>query len=232
MNRGYLVEVFGEPGVGKTHQAHNNFPNAATIDTAGTQMGFREYEVKDSGEFGESYPIIKKINGWDKEETMKHYRYVSSFGEIYDALDELAEDHDTIVLDNASDFRVMTVKELCKRNNEEWLQQQEWAKVNDMVDEFVEVAIKSKRVNLVVISQMKDEYKKDVQTGRRIRDGPKRLPFKSDLRFKMTLEDGERSVKVLKNRFLDRASDEWIDELDELDFEIIMTLSNIPESEW
>lgn len=228
----FIFEVWGENGVGKTHQSFNNFPNPVHIDTAFTEMGFRELnvEVNDDRE-GESWPVILKSHDWDEEAAREPYEYATTYGEIMDAIEDHEGDKDTIIIDNSSDLRTLAAKHWCRQNNSDWPKQEQWGEVNDMVNEVFERA--KNNCHVVVISQMTDEYDDGEKTGERVWNGPKEMDYKADFRIKLVIEDGERSAKIKKNRFRDRAGENWVDSVgEEIDFEDLMLVSGIPEEHW
>lgn len=226
-----LTEIWGEPSAGKTHSAIDGWPNPLLVDTAFTTMGFRELEIDpDPDERGESWPVLLKLCEYDDSEAEGKYRYLDSWPQDL----PWGTDHETVILDNAADLKVIAANEYCRRNDADWPRQQEWGKVNDMIDSLLR-RLKNE-YHVVVISQMKDEYVNDVKTGEKERDGPKRMDHRADIRIRMSVDDGERSAIVKKNRFLDPASDEYGAEGSDLggsiDIGTIMALTSVPEERW
>lgn len=235
----FLIEVFGEANTGKTHQTHAGSPNPLHLDTAGTDLGFREMSVDvDPERKGESWPVIyAKVYEYDEDAALEHYRYVDSYETGQDLLQEVPN-FDTVILDNGADFRVLAAQHYCQENNTDWPHRQEWGEVNSLVTEWIEACL-NQGTTLVVISQMKDDYEDGDKTGDRIRDGPKNLPFDADFRIKLErveTDDGgvSRNAKIVKNRHLDLlGADSGITSIgDVYDFETLMGVSGIPEGEW
>lgn len=226
-----LTEIWGEPSAGKTHSAIAGWPNPLLVDTAFTSMGFREIEVEaDPDEKGESWPVLLKLSDYDESAAEQQYRYLDQWP------DDLPwqSDHETVVLDNAADLRVIAANEYCRRNDADWPRKQEWGKVNDMIDSLLR-RLKNE-YHVVVISQMKDEYVNDAKTGEMTRDGPKRMDHRADIRIEMSVDDSERTAIVQKNRFMDPASEQYGAEGSDLggspDLASIMALTDVPSERW
>lgn len=232
----FWFECFAENANGKTHQTHANWPEPLHIDTAATSMNFREFDIQQNEDrLGESWPVLwMNVYDGDKEQAKEHYRYVESHERLLSVVDKLSGDdpYRTVILDNTADLRVLAAKHYVEQQGKDWPQREEWGRVNDMLDEVFQQVLQTH--HLVMISQMTDEYQDGDKTGERVWDGPKRAPFKCDFRLKIEIdEEGTRDVKVIKNRFVDRASDDWVANLgSEADFETLMHVSGIPESEW
>lgn len=235
----FLIEVYGEDGTGKTHQTHAGSPDPIHLDTAGTDLGFRELSVDvDPERRGESWPVIYgKVYDFDEAKAESRYRYIDSYGTAEGVLADIPE-YQTAILDNGADFRVLAAQHYCQVNSTDWPHRQEWGEVNNLVTEWIETVL-SQGTTLVVISQMKDDYEDGDKTGDRIRDGPKNMPFDSDFRIKLEkqrTEDGgiKRNARIIKNRWLDMlGEDAGITSIGNVyDFQTLMGVSGIPESEW
>lgn len=229
----FLFEIFGENNTGKTHQAHDNWPEPYHVDTAFTSMGFRELEVDpDTERQGESWPVVLELHDWDETEARKHYHYAAEYDDLWDAIGRAdAAGAETIVFDNSHDMRVLAAKHWCEENDTDWPQQQQWGEVNDLVDQVFQRALEDRHV--VVISQMTDEYRDGDKTGERVWDGPKRMPFKADFRLKLEVDGSTRVCRVIKNGSVDQAGDDWIPAIgDEADFETLLLASDVPEDQW
>lgn len=224
-----ITELYGEPGTGKTHAAHSGWPDPLHVDTAFVQMGFRSMDVHDQGGRGESWPVVAKQYDWDEQTAADHYAYVTEFPQVRQAIE--TTDRSTIVLDNTADLRALAAKQYCVENNTEWPAKEEWGQINDMVDQVIQLASESH--HLVIISQMGDEYQNGEKTGRRVWDGPKRLPYKCDWRIHLVVEEGTRHGYVEKNRFVDQAGDDWIDDVGgSVNLEDLYLVSKIPNQQW
>lgn len=222
-----LTELFGEPGVGKSHAAHQGWPDPLHIDTAPTQMGFRTLDIQDEGGPGETWPVVAKLADWDEQQAQSQYEYAPSYQAVVGAIEQ--SDHKTIVLDNSADLRALAAHEYCQQNNTDWPQKQEWGEVNDMVDDVIQAAQLDHHV--VVVSQLSEEYIQGESTGNMTWDGPKRLPYKCDWRIEVAIEDGTRHSYIRKNRFLDRAGDGWVNDLGNgMSLQELYLVSQLPES--
>ena len=107
--------------------------------------------------------------------------------------------------------------------------------MREKVDRVIEKIIERER-NLVFTSQMKDRYRtiKTVEGERvvkegRERDGYKKLDFYCDIRLYLYIEDGVRKARVVKNRFVDRCSSNWVEVIENPDFGKIVEITRLPE---
>lgn len=222
-----ITELYGEPGVGKTHAAHSGWPDPLHIDTAPTQMSFRSITVTDESGPGESWPVVCKCYDWDEARAQSRYAYAPSYDDVVSAIADA--ECQTIVLDNSADLRVLAAIKWCEENNTDWPKKQEWGQVNDMVDDVIQMA--QANHHLVVVSQLSEEYIQGESTGEMTWDGPKRLPYKCDWRIQLVVEDGTRHSLLRKNRFLDRAGDEWVSDLGgSVDLAELYLVSQLPDS--
>lgn len=229
----FLTEIFGENNVGKSYQAHSNFPEPVTLDTAFTDMGFRELNVEtDEDGRGETWPTVLQVYDWDEEEADEHYYYVDSFDQFHSFYESgLLDEFETIVIDNSRDMRVLAAKAWCDQNSKDWPQRAEWGEINDMMDEVFGTFNQTHHV--VVVSQMGDVYEDGESTGEREWDGPKSMDYHADWRVELQVEDGDREAIIHKNRWLDPAGDEWVDEIGgEADFDVLASISGIPDERW
>jgi hypothetical protein len=228
-----LTEIWSAPGVGKTHAAHEKWPNPLHLDTAFTKIGFRQLEVEpDPNETGESWEIVQKLHGWDADEAREHYHYLEEFPQTTEWIDS---EFDTVIIDNAADMRVLAAIHWCEQNNSEWPKQAEWSNVNDLIDELLRVL--NRDFNVVVVAQMKDEYQDGDKTGGKVRDSFKRMDYKADIRLELELgDDNERHTWVRKNRYLDPSSGAYGAKGSDLgsdwDFEELMLVSDVPDEVW
>ncbi len=211
-----LVEIIGEAGVGKTHLALQ-FPRPILFDTTPK---------------GEALPVVRKLFGdrfaeiWVPVFTMSELKQKVSL-----ALGQ--KKYATVIIDTSANLQDMSKKEWLRRKGREKPLPYEYVEIREPIDELIEDITKKYRVNLVMTSQMKDEYGPDgKKTGRRIRDGYVKLPFMADIRLYIEMKkvnDGyKRIVHVIKNRFRDKASDEWISII-EPTWKDIVKLTGMPE---
>lgn len=229
-----LTEIWGPPGVGKTHLSLSGWPNPLHVDTAFTNIGFREVEVEpDPDERGESWPVVSKVFDYT-EEADERYHYLDEWPSSF----AFAHGFDTVVLDNAADLKVLAVHQWCEETGNEWPQKAQWGEVNDKIDGLLRGLLRNHHV--VVISQLKDEYKNDVKTGNKVRDGPKRMDFKADFRLELDLADGDegnvRQTIVRKNRYMDPTAGEYGAQGSDMgsgtSLEELMMLAGVPDEEW
>lgn len=238
----FYIEIYGEAGMGKTHQSHEGSPDPVHFDTASTSMDLGDFDIEtNEGRRGESWDVIhSKVHGWDDEEAEKRYRYITGYEQAQDILQDL-DGFETVILDNWYDFRTLIVDHMADEypdlmQSRGWPTQNGWGKANSLYREFVDLVLETGR-HFVVVSEMSDEYQDGNKTGGRERDGPKKAQFDCDFRVQLETvarDDGEeRRAVVRKNRWLDRFSDEWVESIGpEYDFGTLMAVSQIPEEEW
>ncbi|MEM4167686.1 MAG: AAA family ATPase [Candidatus Caldarchaeum sp.] len=204
-----LVEILGEPAVGKTHLSLT-FPNPFLFDTTPK----REAEI-----------IAYKLLG---AEAAKRYEWVKNYQHLIKALVEVLqrEDVKTIIIDTGADLQGMAVAYEIERKDRERLMPFEYGRIREMVDEdIIEKTIAAGK-HLVLTAQMDDEYINGQKTGRRIPKGYKRLAFQADIRILLVVGSAEvqvmpggtsftvipkpdqnpkRKTVIIKNRFVDMA---------------------------
>jgi len=219
-----FCEIIGEPAVGKTHLSLQ-FPDPVLLDTTPR---------------GEAMPIVMKIfpKTW-KERWVR----IRRFQDLRNAVNQAIRDkRRTVVVDTGADLRQLGAEEYCKEKSKKAVYPlTEWRWVNEKIKEFIDRVLIDGEMNLVFTAQMKDEWKigpdrQLVKVGRQ-RDGYPKMPFYADLRLYMVLSESsekvERRVYIVKNRFVDRASSEWVSELKPpFSFESIMKLTRLPEEMW
>jgi len=213
-----LVEIIGEPATGKTHLSLL-FPNPMLIDTTPKK---------------EALSIVKKLY---PEDWQKRYRHVTTMAELRNAVEYgLKAGFKTIIFDTSADLQKLATKEwLIEHKKESPYPIVVFGQIRDKVDEVIYKIIKS-NVNVVTTSQLKDEWIKGEKTGRRERDGYKRLAFMSDIRLYLKIVEKKvevggktgvkyvRVAKVIKNRFIDITSPDYVFEIENPDFEKIKKL--------
>lgn len=226
-----LTEIWGPPGVGKSHMAIEGWPDPLVVDTAFTSLGFRQAEVDQAAdERGETWPVHLKLHDYDEQAAESNYHYLGEWPEGT----EFAAGYSTVILDNAADLRVLAVNAWAGEHDSDWPQQSQWGEVNDKIDWLLR-RLKADH-HVVVISQMKDEYRNDAKTGDKTRDGPKRMEYKADFRLKLDVDDDTREAQVMKNRHLDSAGDEFGAAGTVIEggtsLEDLLLFSQIPEEQW
>jgi KaiC/GvpD/RAD55 family RecA-like ATPase len=195
-----FIEIFGEPAVGKTHLM-STFDGVLVIDTT----------PKREAEF-----VVKKVwgNEWEK-----HYAVAKNIAEVRKEVESALkrEDVKAIVIDTSSNLQNMARDEWLSRNpKREAPLPFEYDEVRAPIEDIIRSVTEKKILGFTSI--MKDEWIGDKFTGRRIRAGYKGTPFSADIILRLYVEDAGdkyvRKVKVLKNRFKDITSKEWIKELE------------------
>lgn len=197
-----LIELIGEEGTGKTHTSLL-MPNPILIDCT---------------EQGEGKLIAMKVfpNDWEKR-----YRHIGDWRGLLDIPDGFA----TYVFDTSKGLvRLMADKWCAKYKKQMVYPPMAYGQVHNMVDQLVQ-NIMSKPANVVMTSIFRDEYVNDKKTGIRERDGYKRLRFESWLRFHIVIKDGKRVFKVIKNRFIDKISDDYTPEIEDFSFDKIIDIT-------
>jgi hypothetical protein len=211
-----LIEIIGEPGVGKTHLA-SQAPLPFLIDT--TPKG----EAKST-----FLKVVKDVG---------RYTHIRNWDELRSAIEYAGKRDDvkTIIIDTSADLQDLAREEYLKRTSKSSGKERisalqiEYGKIRDIVDAEVIFRVTGSPPvglgrNLVCTSQMKNLYKNiqdadgrvhTIKEGRQ-RDGYDRLDFESDIRLYVSLTTDsrpKRTVSVIKNRFIDRASDDWVPEI-------------------
>lgn len=231
-----LLEAIGEPSTGKTHLSCL-FPKSALFDTTPK---------------GEGYSVLKKLypTEWKKryfrvrvfEDFITHLKYVKTNKDFFK----------TVVVDTSVDLRVLGGKAHLKmlrksKPERQRLMPEEWGPVNTMINEFItEINDPEKMgLNLVLTSQMEDEWVSRKTTGRRVRKGLKTMNFQADIRLFLQLKqkvepktmkyipnEYERICRVVKNRFRNQVDKvDWIPELKDISWEGIKGLTKLEEGE-
>jgi len=232
-----FVEIIGEPEVGKTHLSCT-FPSPLLLDTTPK---------------AEAMPIIRKLH----EDWRNRYVRVRSWKDVVAVLERLKEDKEkkfkTVVVDTSADLQNLAAAEWLEEVNKERRKAgkdelkavfpiTEYRWVRAKVDDFICEVVDPDRLgrNLVFIAQMKDEWVGGKSTGRRCRDGYKKAPFYADIRLYMFLEavtdekglaTGRyvRKCRVVKNRFIDKCSEEWVEYINPSWEEIVKITGLSPE---
>jgi hypothetical protein len=160
-----LVEIIGEPAVGKTHLALT-FPKSFLFDTTPK----REARV-----------IAYKVLG---EAASRRYMPVKNYPQLVEGLKAVLKRDDvkTVIIDTGADLQEMCVEYEVERKQRERLLPVEYGRIREMIDtDIIEAVIEADR-NLVMTAQMDDEYVNGQKTGKRIPKGYKRMAFQADIR--------------------------------------------------
>ena len=197
-----LIELIGEEGTGKTHTGLS-FPNPVLLDCT---------------EQGEGQLIAMKLfpNEFDKR-----YKHIIDWHDLLSVPDGFA----TYVFDTSKDVvRLMSDRWCAKYKKQKVYPPQAYGQVYNMLDKLIR-DIMHKPANVVMTSVFRDEYVDDKKTGIRERDGYKRLRFESWLRFHIKIKDNKRIYYVIKNRFVDKLSDDYVSEFEDFSFDKIVEIT-------
>ena len=196
-----LVEVIGESAVGKTHTACL-FPKSVLFDCTPEKEG---------------RIIGLKLYKFDFE---KRYFEINNYNDYLNALSNMPKDVKTVVIDTSKDFVKIITDEWLRKENIKLnaMGKQKLTRVYpttlygyiyNMVDAEVK-RLMGIPCNVVFTSAMTDEYVNGEKTGRRVRDGYSRLPFQCWLRIAIEISGNKRIYRIIKNRFVDRISDNYV----------------------
>ncbi len=210
------VEVIGEPESGKTHFSLTA-PNPFLIDT--------------TPKF-ESLPILMKLY---PDDYLARSRNVRTWKDIEEAVNfALEKKFMTIIFDTSADLQQLAAEQWLKETGKKAvypITEYRWVRMK--VDNLIWKIINS-GINVILTSQMRDEWVGDKRTGRRERDGYKKAEFQADIRLYFYIEKEnesyKRHVRVVKNRFVDRTSKDWVEELvGNVTFSDIVKITKLPE---
>ncbi len=198
-----LIEIIGEEGTGKTHTGLL-FPNPILIDCT---------------EQGEGRLIAMKIF---PNEVEKRYKHITDWHDLLD----LPKGFATYVFDTSKDVvRLMSDKWCVKHNKKQVYPPQAYGDVYNMLDKLIREVMKTP-ANVVMTSIFRDEYIDDKKTGKRERDGYTRLRFEAWLRIHITINYKiTRTYNVIKNRFVDKTSDDYVSRLTDFSFNKVIELT-------
>lgn len=197
-----LIELIGEEGTGKTHTGLF-MPNPILLDCT---------------EQGEGRVIAMKVfpNDWEKR-----YKHITDWHDLIG----LSAGFHTYVFDTSKDVvRFMADRWCNKHKKQRVYPPQAYGEVYNMVSKLIKDTM-SKPANVVMTSIFRDEYVDDKKTGVRERDGYKRLRFESWLRLHIKIEGKKRIYKVIKNRFIDKLSDDYTSEFKDFSFDKIVEIT-------
>jgi len=239
-----FIEVIGEPSSGKSHLS-NLFPKPAVIDTTTSK---------------ESYITLRKLLPAEWKERFFPVWNLADIRTALETIAKKKEMFRTVVIDTSADLRDLGSKEYIAELNKagkqrEALMPTEYKWVNEKIDAIIDKINsvpkpdekdkeKFLQMNLVFIAQMKDEWSGGKSTGKRIRKGYPNANFQSSIRLFLKIEQEvdpitmqykgtyKRICVVVKNRFKDQASAEWVGTLDPINWSAIVTkLTDLREGE-
>ena len=204
-----LVEVIGDTGKGKTHTSLL-FPNPVLVDLTIT---------------GESDLLVIKLfgKGWNKR-----YFRPKKWGELYVFLqDKVIDSFSTVIFDTSRDLVNLIGRKWCEEHGKkEVYPPQAWGQVYDDVDKILAYLLEKKEKNVVLTSGLKSEYIEGKRTRDKIRDGFTRLPGRCDVRLFVSIgDDNVRVWNVVKNRFVDETSSEYVKELKDFSFDRLVDIT-------
>jgi hypothetical protein len=181
--------------------------------------------TRDHGAF---VPAKKVFQG----EFSKRYKVVSSLEDV-ESVD--FSDCKSVCFDTSVDFKRLAAKAWIEEVNRQRAEKgkpptkaktpyppTEWGDLNERLSDIIESILASEK-NVVFSSNLKDKYEErtdqygnvvSVKTGTKVVDGFQRLEYMADIRLQISVDNGKRTIKVRKNRFLDQCGDEWVDQID------------------
>lgn len=215
-----MVELIGEPAKGKTDTALN-FPKPLLLDTTPNM---------------EAYPVLLKKFNYNRVEALKVYRRVRSLQDIKNEIEHAtANGFKTIIIDSSSLLQEFASKAWCEEHHKKSVFPiTNFGQVREKVDDVMN-SMKSNGLNVVLTSQMKDEYINDKKTGGRIKDGYARLDFQADYRILLEIKDNVRKYTVIKNRFADETDPKYVKVIEgRVDLPTLMKIAipPVPETMW
>jgi hypothetical protein len=226
-----FVELIGEAEAGKTHLSCL-FPKPIVFDTTPKK---------------EAYVIVRKLHS----DWKRRHIPVRSFEDIRKGLEYVKRypnDFKTVVFDTAADLRDLGSKEYLEELNKagkerQALMPQEYRWVNEKIDAIIDKVTSEMGLNLVFVSQMRDEWKDGKATGRRVRKGYPKTNFQADLRLYLSVDKkvDEKTMQyvdvyvrkclVVKNRFRNKTDAEWVKELNDLSWKGVVELCKLKDGE-
>ncbi len=207
-----LIEIVGEPSVGKTHMA----------------LGFPEPFLIDCGPRGEGEVVIKKFY----DDIDSRYVVARTWKDVVEGVNlAIRGKKKTIIFDLSEYLVTLAGREWCRVNGKKSIFPiVNYQHVYRMVDDIINLCI-SNGINVVMISGLKDNYVDDKKTGRREHAGYKKLTYQCDIRILLELvKEGDKWIRrgrVVKNRFVDRCSEEFKEYLPSCDYEGIKEIGRL-----
>jgi len=207
-----LIEIVGEPSAGKTHMA----------------LGFPEPYLIDCGPRGEGEVVLKKFYDSVDDKYMIARTWKNVMDGINYALDGKKK---TMIFDLSEYLVVLAGREWCRVNKKKSIFPiVNYQHVYRMIDDIICKCI-CNNMNVVMVSGLKDNYVDDKKTGRREHAGYKKLTYQCDIRILLELvkEDDKwiRRGRVVKNRFVDKCSEEFKEYLEKCDYEGIKEIAGL-----
>jgi len=202
VKRSLFVLIVGETGVGKSHAAMS-LGNSVMLDTTIN---------------GDAEVAAWKVYG---DEFGERYYRVSEYEQLCNVIEEC--EVPVVCIDTGDSLRDVLAREYIRRVNEGRSEDKkvkkiypvtEWGKVYDLGRELFYSYAGEK--TFVITEGMKDEYVGDKPTGKKVPDGLKMLPAMADIVVNVKIVGGKRKFQVVKNRFIDKTSEEWIKEVGDL----------------
>ena len=204
-----MIEIMGEPAVGKTHLALT-FPKPFIFDTTPK----KEAEI-----------IAYKVLGADAK---NRYMWIQNWIQLVNGVKSTVkrEDVKTVVIDTGADLQSLAVEYELQVKERKSLMPYEYGRIREVIDTDITEEIITAGKNLVLTAQMDDEYIDGNKTGFRIPKGYKRAAFQSDIRILLVIggcsidimpgglsfrvrpkpeTKNIRKAVIVKNRFVDMA---------------------------
>lgn len=213
-----LIEVFGKPGVGKSHFLCS-MPNPVVLDITGDHGGYVPAKKVFRDEFSNRYITVDSL---EQIESMDFSEFSS------------------VCFDTSVDFKRLAAKWWIKERNRQLAEKgkpptkaktpyppAEWGDLNERLVDIIESILSSEK-NVVFSSNLKDKYEHRTDHNgniisvkvtkivdglvktTKVVDGFQRLEYMADVRLQISVENNIRVINVRKNRFLDCCGDEWV----------------------
>lgn len=203
------IEVYGEPGVGKTHFCVN-MPDPFIIDVSPTAES----------------RINARLTACD----YKHCKDMADIrGGIKTAKDggfmSVCFDPSIYLQGIAADEWLIEENIIRKKKDKPPLTRvypfMRYGDVRKKIDSIF-ADIMNHDMNLVCTSQMQDQYNGKKKTGKRIPAGYPKLDFQSHIRLRLAIKSNKRICLVRKNRFVDSLSDKYFKTIPNPTFECLV----------
>lgn len=219
-----VLIISNKTGSGKSHMSFACGDTFAIDTTANGDGEIAAYHV-----FGDDYN--------------ERYKCVTDYEEMLKLIEET--EHNVICLETGDAIRNVLANEYIKRMSKKRGKKvlsvypvTEWGKVYEIAKELFYKYCGKK--SFVITEGTKDRWEYDeergvdVNTGKKVPDGLKMLPGMCDIMLNIVIsKKGERTAKVIKNRFVDKAGNSWIAEVTDLnDLFDRMDKSGVFKKEW
>lgn len=224
-----LISIEGLPKAGKSFFSHT-FPNPLHIDFAYILMDFRNITTTDN-ETGDAEVAVSRFYS-EPSEMHRHYVLVHSFGQLRDIiLSGGTKSYSTIIIDDTYKMRAWKVMELIASKNIDWPGEGHWGQITQDIVRTIGQCRKSCPF-VVVVHQMKKEKTEDGKSVYVPNYIPKNVLHIADIALRVEAFRGKRVVRVVENRFLDKAGADWVTEVSNPDFVTVMAELQVPEKLW